>query len=39
MLDDAFVGLTPGETRDLLDLVRRWLAGLTTPNPGEEQGS
>jgi DNA-binding MarR family transcriptional regulator len=39
MLDDVFMGLTPAETRDLLALVRRWLAGLTTPNAGEEQGS
>ena len=31
MLDDAFVGLTPAETAELLALLRRWLAGLTTP--------
>jgi DNA-binding MarR family transcriptional regulator len=39
MLGDVFVGLTPLETCDLLDLVRRWLAGLTTPFPGEENRS
>jgi DNA-binding MarR family transcriptional regulator len=39
MLGDVFVGLTPLETCDLLDLVRRWLAGLTTPFPGEEKCS
>jgi DNA-binding MarR family transcriptional regulator len=39
MLGDAFAGLTPVETRDLLALVRRWLAGLTTPTAGEEQRS
>jgi DNA-binding MarR family transcriptional regulator len=31
MLEDAFVGLTPAETGELLALLRRWLAGLTTP--------
>lgn len=36
MLGDAFAGLTPDETRDLLDLLRRWLAALTTPGPGED---
>lgn len=36
MFDDAFVGLTPVETHDLLDLVRRWLGGLTTTGSGEE---
>ncbi len=39
MLADAFAGLTPTETRDLLDLTRRWLAGLITPTAGEEQRS
>lgn len=39
MLADAFAGLTPVETRDLLALVRRWLAGLTTPTSGEEHRS
>jgi DNA-binding MarR family transcriptional regulator len=38
MLGDAFAGLTPDETRDLLGLLRRWLAGLTV-TPGEEQPS
>lgn len=38
MLDDAFTGLTPVETRELLALVRRWLAGLTT-DAGEEHRS
>jgi DNA-binding MarR family transcriptional regulator len=37
MLGDAFAGLTPVETRDLLDLLRRWLAGFTTPIPEKEQ--
>ncbi len=39
MLGGVFVGLTPVETRDLLDLLRRWLAGLTAPIPGEERRS
>ena len=39
MLDDIFGSLTPSETRDLLGLLRRWLAVLTTPDPGEEQSS
>lgn len=39
MLDDVFAGLTPTETRDLLDLLRRWLADLTALEPGEERGS
>jgi DNA-binding MarR family transcriptional regulator len=30
MLEDAFVGLTPAETGVLLDLLRRWLTGLTS---------
>jgi DNA-binding MarR family transcriptional regulator len=38
MLGDAFAGLTPEQTRDLLDLLRRWLAVLTTPGPGDDQG-
>jgi MarR family transcriptional regulator, transcriptional regulator for hemolysin len=29
MLSDAFAGLTPDETGDLRDLIRRWLTGLT----------
>jgi DNA-binding MarR family transcriptional regulator len=29
MFDDVFSGLTPDETRDLLALLRRWLATLT----------
>jgi DNA-binding MarR family transcriptional regulator len=37
MLADAFAALTPDETRDLLGLVRRWLAGLTAPLPGKEE--
>ena len=36
MFDDAFTGLTPDEIRNLLALLRRWLAALTTPAPGEE---
>ena len=39
MLDDAFVGLTADETGDLLALLRRWLAGLTTTTQGEDQRS
>jgi hypothetical protein len=39
MLDDAFVGLTPEETGELLALLRRWLAELTTPTHAEEQRS
>jgi DNA-binding MarR family transcriptional regulator len=39
MLDDIFASLTPSETRDLLGLLRRWLAALTTPDPGEERSS
>ncbi len=39
MLGDAFAGLTPPETRDLLALVRRWLTALTTPTAGEEHRS
>ncbi len=36
MLADAFAGLTPEQTRDLLALMRRWLAGLVTPTVAEE---
>ncbi|MGB8019742.1 MAG: hypothetical protein WCF04_00775 [Candidatus Nanopelagicales bacterium] len=39
MFADVFTGLTHDETRDLLALLRRWLAALTTPDPGEEQPS
>jgi DNA-binding MarR family transcriptional regulator len=43
MLHDAFIGLTPDDTGALLELLRRWLAGLTTPSTapihGEEQRS
>jgi DNA-binding MarR family transcriptional regulator len=38
MLDDAFIGLTPDETGELLELLRRWLAGLTTPSTTPTQG-
>lgn len=44
MLEDAFVGLTPAETGELLELLRRWLVGLTTsvaapgPTPTPTQG-
>jgi DNA-binding MarR family transcriptional regulator len=37
MLDDVFAGLTTDEVRSLLDLLRRWLPALTTPDPGEER--
>lgn len=30
MLADVFAGLAPGQTRDLVDLLRVWLAGLTS---------
>ena len=30
MFDDVFGGLTPTETRELLEHLRRWLAALTT---------
>jgi DNA-binding MarR family transcriptional regulator len=33
MIDDVFTGLTPAQTRDLLGLLRRWLAGLTPTEP------
>jgi DNA-binding MarR family transcriptional regulator len=36
MLDDVFTGLTRDETHDLLALLRRWLAALTTPDLGED---
>lgn len=39
MLADAFAALAPDETRDLLDLMRRWLAGLTAPISGEDHHS
>jgi DNA-binding MarR family transcriptional regulator len=39
MLDDVFTGLTPDETLDLLALLRRWLAAVTTPALGEEDPS
>jgi DNA-binding MarR family transcriptional regulator len=40
MLEDAFGGLTAAETGELLALLRRWLAGLTTPMaaPGPTPG-
>jgi DNA-binding MarR family transcriptional regulator len=36
MLDDVFAGLTPDEVGDLLALLRRWLAALTTHDLAEE---
>lgn len=39
MLADAFVGLTPDETAELLALLRRWLVGLKAPTQGEERSS
>lgn len=39
LLADAFAALTPDETGVLLELMRRWLADLTTPTPGEERRS
>ncbi len=39
MFDDVFTGLTPDETHGLLALLRRWLATLTTPEPGEVRPS
>jgi DNA-binding MarR family transcriptional regulator len=32
MLEDVFACLTPTQTRDLRDLLRRWIATLTTPD-------
>lgn len=39
MLADAFAALTPDETGVLLEVMRRWLADLTTPTPREEHRS
>jgi DNA-binding MarR family transcriptional regulator len=39
MLEEAFVGLTPAETDEVLTLLRRWLAGLSNPITGEERSS
>jgi DNA-binding MarR family transcriptional regulator len=39
MFEDIFAGLTPEETGDLLVLLRRWLAALTTPTPREDPAS
>ena len=39
MLEDVFAGLTANETRDLLDLSRRWLDGLTADDAGEDPRS
>jgi DNA-binding MarR family transcriptional regulator len=36
MWDDVFAGLSSDEVRDLLALLRRWLAALTTHGPAEE---
>ena len=36
MLDDVFAGLSPDETVDLRDLLRRWLAALTDAPSREE---
>jgi MarR family transcriptional regulator, transcriptional regulator for hemolysin len=33
MLDDVFAGISPDETFELRDLLRRWLAGLTERTP------
>lgn len=35
MLDEAFAGLTPEDTAQLLGLCRRWLDGLTAGTPTE----
>ena len=39
MLEEAFVGLTPAETDEVLTLLRRWLAGLSNSITGEERSS
>lgn len=31
MFDEAFAGLTPAQTRELMHLLRQWLAALATP--------
>ncbi len=38
MLDDVFAGLTPTETRDLLDLLRHWLADLAALDRQSQRG-